>query len=118
MLRACVLDFGGGLHRHLRLSDVGERKTLGPEILIEAEENVSVLVGLALHQQPSVVVVGVASAGGTGVFTVPSDIRSEIASCLHLQTASVEPSSAAAVVPDSDRGRKLRARSLSDGLQC
>nr|CAD1822796.1 unnamed protein product [Ananas comosus var. bracteatus] len=70
MLRACVLDFGGGWYRHLRLvefannnsyqasiqmapfealygrrcrsplfwSDVGERRTLGPEILIEAEE--------------------------------------------------------------------------------
>nr|CAD1837450.1 unnamed protein product [Ananas comosus var. bracteatus] len=75
MLRACVLDFGGGWHRHLRLveftynnsyqmsiqmaplealykcrcrsplhwSDMGERKTLGPEILIEAEEKVKSL---------------------------------------------------------------------------
>nr|CAD1818486.1 unnamed protein product [Ananas comosus var. bracteatus] len=72
MLRACVLDFGGGWYRHLRLvefaynnsyqasiqmapfealygcrcrsplfwSDVGERRTLGPEILIEAEEKI------------------------------------------------------------------------------
>nr|CAD1818373.1 unnamed protein product [Ananas comosus var. bracteatus] len=75
MLRACILDFGGGWHRHLRLakfaynnsyqtsiqmapfealygrkcrsplfsSDVGERRTLGPELLLEAEEKVRVV---------------------------------------------------------------------------
>nr|CAD1823482.1 unnamed protein product [Ananas comosus var. bracteatus] len=81
ILKVCVLDFGGGWHRHLRLaefaynssyqtsiqmalfealygrrcrsplfwSNVGERKTLGPKILLEAEKRIALprrLVGI------------------------------------------------------------------------
>nr|GEU70367.1 putative reverse transcriptase domain-containing protein [Tanacetum cinerariifolium] len=43
MLRACVLDFGGSWDVHLLLAEVGEGQMIGPELVQETTEKISLI---------------------------------------------------------------------------